>query len=217
MKRSRFAMAAVTALALGWIVSASAAPVELRPGGSLWLEGKSTVHEFKSTTTHLEARFSEIEARWPTGTTGVAALEAFIRAKGVSSMQLLVPVTGLHSGKSGLDKNMYKALQAEKHPAIRFAMSSYEVEDGKTPGTLAIDAKGTLQIAGVERPVHLPITATRAGDALRLQGSVPVLMTDYGIKPPTMMMGALKTADQVVVSFDIALEAKSDPGAPKAQ
>jgi polyisoprenoid-binding protein YceI len=207
MKRSRIVTMAA-ALALAWMASAAAAGVALRTGGTLWLDGKSTVHEFKSTTTQLEARFDEIEARWPSGAKGAAALEAFVRAKGVTSMQLLVPVRGLHSGKSGLDKNMYKALQASEHPAIRFVMSGYEVEDGKTPGTLAIDAKGTLEIAGVERSIHLPIVASRAGDAIRLQGSVPVLMTDYGIKPPTMMMGALKTADQVVVSFDLALESK---------
>jgi hypothetical protein len=37
---------------------------------------------------------------------------------------------------------------------------------------------------------------------------MPLRMTQFGIKPPTMMMGALRTSDDVVIHFDLLLDAK---------
>ena len=34
---------------------------------------------------------------------------------------------------------------------------------------------------------------------------VPLLMSDYGIKPPTMMLGTMRTKNEVLVKFDLAL------------
>lgn len=175
----------------------------VQPESKLWLEGTSTVHDYKSTASALEVKFEENTSLWPADASGAAAIEGLIRAKGITAMDVAVGVTGLHSGKSGLDKNMYKALLAPKHPDIRFKMTSYEVKEGAKPAEIALDAKGTLSIAGVEREIVLPVTAVREGETLRMKGSTPLLMSEYGIKPPTMMMGTIKTKDRVVVSFDL--------------
>jgi len=42
-------------------------------------------------------------------------------------------------------------------------------------------------------------------------------MTQYGITPPKMMMGALKVADAVNVSFDFAVAAKAEGAMSSAQ
>jgi hypothetical protein len=36
-------------------------------------------------------------------------------------------------------------------------------------------------------------------------GKVPVTMTTWGIKPPTLMLGALKVGETVTVHFDLQL------------
>lgn len=179
----------------------------LQPGSKLWLEGSSTVHAYESTASRLTVVMRHDTARWQEGTPRGEAIERLIRDHGVTSMDVTIGVTGLKSGKDGLDKNMYKALLAPKHPDIRFSMDAYEITDGVKPGEIAIGAKGKLFVAGVERPIDMTATAKREGDAVRLQGSVPLLMTQFGIKPPTMMMGALRTADAVVVKFDFLIGA----------
>ena len=40
----------------------------------------------------------------------------------------------------------------------------------------------------------------------RAQGTVSILMTDFGIKPPRPWGGILKTADKVVIQFEIFIE-----------
>ncbi len=41
---------------------------------------------------------------------------------------------------------------------------------------------------------------------MRIRGKKDLLMSDYQIKPPTLMFGAIKTADLVTVKFDTTLQ-----------
>lgn len=208
-RKTRIPVLILTAIAGALtFTQALAGGLVLQPESRLWLDGKSTLHDFSSTASSLQATFEQNETLWPADATGSAAIESFIRARGVSAMEVVIGVTGLHSGKAGLDKNMYKALQAPKYPEIRFRMSGYETAEGPAPAEMAIDAKGTLSVAGVEKEIALPVTALKEGENVRVRGSVPLLMSQYGIKPPTMMMGAIKTADQVVIHFDLLFGAK---------
>lgn len=179
----------------------------LQAGSKLWLEGSSTVHAYEATASRLNVILRHDTARWQEGVPRGEAIERLIRDHGVTSIEVTVGVTGLKSGKDGLDKNMYKALLAPKHPDIRFTMNAYEVADAPKAGDIAIAAKGKLFVAGVECPIDISATAKREGDSVRLQGSVPLLMSQFGIKPPTMMMGALRTADAVKVKFDFLIGA----------
>ncbi len=198
---------ALVALTL-WASLAQAADgaLALQPGSRLWLTGTSTLHDFTSEASRLEVTFAGDPARWPAAA-GADAVEGFIRARGVSTIDVVVGVTGLKSGKDGLDKNMYKALRAEAHPEIRFQVTSYTVGAAGDTAGFTVDATGVLTVAGVEREITLPTRARRDGDALRLTGSVPLLMTQFGIKPPKMMLGTVKTGDKVTVHVDLRVGA----------
>ena len=201
-------LAAIAALAP--IARAADVSLALQPGSELWLTGTSTMHAYESKASKLTVAFSHDAAKWEAALPRGEAIEKLIRDHGVTGIALTVPVTGLKSGKDGLDKNMYKTLLAEKHPEIRFAMASYAVADGGKPGEMAITAKGKVTVAGAERDVEMKATALREGDVVRLRGEVPLKMTQFGIKPPTMMMGAMKTGDPVVIHYDLLIGA----GAP---
>ena len=45
------------------------------------------------------------------------------------------------------------------------------------------------------------MAVTDTGDALALSARVPVTQTDFGVKPFSLMMGALKVADEVTIAF----------------
>ncbi len=42
--------------------------------------------------------------------------------------------------------------------------------------------------------------------ATLLLTATPLRMTEYGVKPPSLMLGTLKVADAVTVHFDVVLE-----------
>ena len=208
--RHPFAVAprALAALAL-WasLAQAAAGGVALQTGSTLWLTGTSTLHDYRSQASRLEVVFTCDPTRWPATARGADALDAFVRDHGVTAIDVKVGVTGLKSGKDGLDKNMYKALLADPHPEIRFAVKDYRVgATGDSAGT-PIEATGMLTVAGVEREITLPATARHEGDFLRLTGSVPLLMSRFGIKPPKMMLGTIRTSDTVVIHIDLLIGA----------
>lgn len=200
---------ALAALVAGATVAAAAGELRLQAGSRLWLTGTSTVHDYSSQASRLEVSFATNPARWPATPAGGEAVEALIRAGGVTGIDVVVPVAGLKSGKDKLDQNMYKALRAEEHPEIRFRMAGYQVGAADTAGA-PIEAKGTLTIAGVEREIVIAAVAGREGEVVRLRCEVPLLMTDFGIKPPKMMLGALRTSNKVSVHIDLRIGTAGD-------
>jgi len=180
------------------------AGIGLGPGSSVWLEGSSNLHEFESRTSTFEVRFTRNEA--DSAPASPLDLERFFRASGVRSLDVAVPTTSLHSGKAGLDKNLWQDLAAEKYPAIQFHLAQYTVAPAEAGhDTLSVRAEGALTIAGHERPATLNARAWRAGNGLWIEGSHALRMTEFGIKPRTMMLGALRVKDDVVVHYRLLL------------
>lgn len=182
-----FSLGALLLLAL----PAAASEVKLSPASRLWLEGDSSLHAYTSSATALTADFS-FEAAGP--------LAAAIVAKSPARLTVRVPVAGLKSAHDGLDKNLRKALKASEHPDIVFTLKSYAVTGA------SVAATGELTVAGKSREVVLEARYEARDGKLFVEGAEPVLMTDHGIKPPTMMLGAIKTADLVVVQYRLVLE-----------
>jgi hypothetical protein len=44
---------------------------------------------------------------------------------------------------------------------------------------------------------------------VRARGALPILMTDYGISPPTALFGVLRTENRIVVKFDLLVDRPS--------
>ncbi|MEO5987353.1 MAG: YceI family protein, partial [Candidatus Eisenbacteria bacterium] len=108
--------------------------------------------------------------------------------------------------KEGIDKNLWKDLQAEVFPTIQFHLTKYTVGANPAKGdTTHLQAEGVLRIAGRERPVTLRMHAYRSAEGLWVDGNERLRMTDYGIKPRTMMLGTLRVKDEVVVRYHLLL------------
>lgn len=170
---------------------AAAAQLSLAPSSRLWLEGDSSLHPFSSTATALLVSFT-LEAPGP--------VPAALAAKAPVRMSVRVPVEGLKSAHAGLDKNLRKALKAGEHPDIVFEMRSYTVSGA------SVTAEGELTVAGKARAVVLQARYEPREGRILVEGAQPLKMTDFGIKPPSMMLGAIKTADDVTVKYRLELE-----------
>jgi polyisoprenoid-binding protein YceI len=166
----------------------------------LWVEGDSTLHKFR-----LDAKELQIEVGTPEATAG-QKVDELAAAGGIKTLDVRVAVRGLTSGESGLDDNMRSALKADRNHEIRFQMDSYQSSPGADASHLSLKLKVRLLIAGVETPIELDAAAAREGAALHVTGAKQLLMTDYGVKPPTFMLGAMSCKDAVSIHFDLRLE-----------
>lgn len=181
-------------IAVGAAWRPSSAPLTIATGSKLWFEGKSTVRDFSCKATAIEGA---IDAPAPTAVTDVLKGE-----KAVTSATLTFPTAKLDCENRTMNGHMMRALNAEKHPAITFALTSYELAaDSSVKGTL----QGTLMINGVTKPITLAANFAAAGQALRVTGSYALTMTEWQVAPPKLMMGAMKVNPMVTVNFDLQL------------
>lgn len=176
-------------------------PVEvLAPGSRLWVDGGSTVRSWTCGT----ERFDGTVAYTPSATSlRIEELQGAVR-----TVDLRIPIAGLDCGNGQMDGHMRDALQMEDHPDIRFRMGGYAVTPVQAGAR--VDMRGDLTIAGRTLARSVPATVTRLENGnLRVQGSVPLDMTEFGVRPPRLMFGTLRVHDDVVVNFDLILESPS--------
>ena len=203
MVRRQLLSTLLTALAIA-AVAGAAAGLDAQGGRPLALNaarvtiaGTSNIHEYTASTTSARVTRVAVSA----ATAGASFWDDLVKPGALEAFEIAVPAAQLSSPKEGLDKNMHKALKVTEHPDITFRLTA--LEPGANAG--ALNARGILSIAGVERDVVLDLTTERHDASLTVKGKVTLLMTDYGIKPPTAMLGMLKTDPNVTVTFETVL------------
>jgi len=101
--------------------------------------------------------------------------------------------------RADIRKNIaQKVLQVDRHPQITFRSTGVEAA---SPDRLTL--AGELTLAGTTRPVRLELQREAGEDADRLSGRVTITQTDWGIKPFSAMLGALKVSNDVEVEIDV--------------
>ena len=176
-------------------IDAAMGPAITVGAATLSISGTSTMHPYTVTTKSIKGA---------AGIAPAADLKALLQPGALlQDFELQIPLSAFTSDKEGLTKQMFKAMKADKHPVITFKLNSYTVEPAA--GGITIKPTGTLTVAGVERPIDLVLDVKPQGDSLHVRGNRDLLMTDFGIKPPTMFMGMLKTHDKVTISFELQL------------
>jgi polyisoprenoid-binding protein YceI len=104
-----------------------------------------------------------------------------------------------------MNEHMRKALKAAQHPAIVFRVDTYEL--AKSADGVAVTLTGALTLGGVEKPVTINAKAKQGENGtLLVSGTHEVRMTEFGLKPPTLMLGTMKVDERVKVGFDIVLK-----------
>lgn len=121
----------------------------------------------------------------------------------ITSLSFTLPAANLRSDKKGLDKNAYEALKTSKHNDILYNLKSATVAPEKD-GKFHVSTMGNLTIAGVTREVKMDVYCVVNEDAtIQCTGSDKLNMSDYNVKPPSFMFGAMKTGNAVTLDFTV--------------
>ena len=186
-------------------------PLELAPGATLELNGVSTLHPFKARALEMSAGIDFDAARVALILPPVSVV-ALIRGRAIRSLELTIPVAKLSSGEPGLDENLRDALKSDRFQEVRFRADSYDLVATPAAGAaFTVTLHGHLSLAGVERLVDVRADGIQTADGVRFSGSKDLLMSDFQVKPPTMMFGTIKTADLITVKFDVTLKIATTP------
>jgi hypothetical protein len=186
MKRSLAIALFGTALILGLApVNVAVNQYELGAESRIWIEGRSNVDRFT-------CRAGEMR-----GIGQVPENDTAVR------VTVGIPVEKFDCGRRKMNEDFYAALASSRHPEIRFTLTRV-IPLGASGGEQHLQVSGLVSLAGTERPVTFRTSGKEQADGRLVgSGSVPLRMTDFGIEPPTALLGLVRAHDDITVHFDL--------------
>jgi polyisoprenoid-binding protein YceI len=162
----------------------------VHPESTIQIHGTSTVNSFVCQSGSVE---------------GWAQLQREGRAAD-PSVSVVVPVRSFNCGNRRMNSDMQSAMKAGSHPAIQFELTEARLVDGPASGNgdhrLLVDGK--LKLAGTERAISFFVSGREESDGrMYVTGHAPLLMSDFGIDPPTALLGLVQAHDRIEVRFDL--------------
>jgi len=157
---------------------------------TLTVLGTSNVHDWTMVSTSAESQ-------------GAFKFNAKDELIGLANFNLTVSAKSLKSGKSSMDSRTYKSLKADEFPTISYQLKSVEISIVQA-NRFKILTKGTITIAGKTEPITMAVTAALNADkSITCTGNTPLKLTDFGIEPPSFMLGAMKVGNDLTVKFNL--------------
>lgn len=155
------------------------------------VKGTSNLHDWT-----MKASGGTLEANFNLGTN-------MNSLAGINKLVFNMPVKNLKSGESLMDSRTYKTLNAEKYKTISFVLSSSQLSPLQG-NQVAIKAVGYLTISGVSKEVTLNATGQLNPDkSITINGTKKLKMTEFKIQPPSFMLGALRTGDDLTIDYSV--------------
>ncbi len=186
----------LTTAATAGAQSASAIRLRLDPASEVTVEGTSSMHDWHCKTNKISA-YVDVDPAYTKDLTKVT--------RPIAAVKVNIVVKSLSCGNSQMDRNLYGTLKADENQVIQYTLSGYDLLNGSvSPSSFAASTNGTLSIAGETKSIEMKISAERQADGKAVaQGEQTLLLTDFGIKPPSFMFGALKVGNEVKVKFTL--------------
>ncbi len=158
---------------------------------NLVVKGTSNLHDWTANAEKADGNFKLIVNEGK-----IAEVDAF---------SLKVDAKSLKGSKGNImDKKIEDALDADKNPYISFKSGGGTVTEKS--GTYKITANGILTIAGTSQKVTIDaLGKVLPNGDIEFSGTKKLRMTDYKVDPPTAMLGALTTGDEVILQFKVVL------------
>lgn len=186
----------ITAATTAGAQGASAIRLRLEPGSVLSIDGTSNVHDFQCKTNKINA-YVDVDPSYTKDLNKVS--------RPIVSVVVNIAVRSLDCGKKAMNENMYKVLNADKHQVVKYTLSGYDILD-PTATAFAAKTTGTLTISGKAKLVGMKVDATQLNEGkATAHGEQTILLTDFGIKPPSYMFGTMKVGNEFKVKFNLKL------------
>ena len=111
----------------------------------------------------------------------------------ITQVAVSVKISSFDSKNANRDSHVMEATEALTFPVITFSSTSIKQEGNK------IIVTGTMKFHGVSQPVTFEAEKTMVKDKAEITGNFVVKMTQFQIKPPSLM--GVATDDDIKLAF----------------
>ncbi len=117
----------------------------------------------------------------------------------VSSLEVVSGEGGVKAltdkDKRTIKDSALDSLSDSKHPEVTFQSRAISAKgDG-------YEVDGDLTVAGSTQPCLVELSVQRTGGVATVDATIPIVQSEYGVKPYSAMMGGLKVKDRVEVQI----------------
>ena len=151
---------------------------------SFSVNGTSTMHDW------------EMKSSSRTGTANLTVTDS--KLTDINSIDITLPAESIKSEKTSMDKVAYETLKTDKFKTIKYVLKSADKVNETT-----WNLTGTYTIAGVSKVLKTQVKTTVANGVVNIQGSNKITFTEFGMKSPTAMFGAIKTGEDLTIKFNL--------------
>lgn len=152
--------------------------------------GKSNVHDWTMNSTGIESQ-------------GAFKFNTNGELIDLVSLKFMVQAKSLKSEKESMDTRTYKSLKADLFPKITYQLTFASITMVQA-NKYSIQTTGNLTIAGKTQTISMKVSALVNMDgSISCHGAEKLMLTDYGIEPPSFMLGAMKVGNDLVIQFDL--------------
>lgn len=174
----------------------------------LWIEGSSNVNEFECYAEEYTG-----EATLPELTEPSSKSSSVLNVSNeVLLLKIDIRVNSFECGKDRMNADLRKALKADKFPEISFLYEDATIisnpeSEGKG---FKLRVQGLLTVAGTTKEIQFITEAYYMNEQrVRARGETEINMIDYGVTPPTALMGLIRANEELTVNFDLIAEPKN--------
>lgn len=128
-----------------------------------------------------------------------------------NDMKLLLKVEALDCDNNRMNADLCDALKSEDFPHIVIRLHDARIDDHDSRlDWIPVSVRSSLTISGQTRTSTIKARMKRLADgSFRFAADHGIRMTDYGVEPPTALLGLIKVKDQIVIHFDIVTQIAS--------
>lgn len=121
----------------------------------------------------------------------------------LDNLNFSLAVLNLKSENKELDKNAYKALKTDQYKNISYKLTS-SIVTALTKNAYRLKTQGNLTVAGVTKEIIMDVIClVKNNETIACNGTYKLNMTDFKVKPPSFMLGAMKTGEIITLDFNI--------------
>jgi polyisoprenoid-binding protein YceI len=151
--------------------------------GTLSFDARATTGDFSGTTTSVTGEMHG---------GGLPEVRGWVEA----------PVRTLGTGNQRRERDLYKSMESEKYPTIRFELTGVAAsESGSDSVNVALH--GRFIIHGVTREATVPASVAFHPEGIRVRGETLLNLKDYKIGGLSKALGMLKMDEKILVHLDL--------------
>ncbi|MDR6844040.1 YceI family protein [Flavobacterium granuli] len=156
------------------------------------LDAKTSFSVFGTSTMHDW----EMKSPSKTGTANLTVTDS--KLADINSIDITLPAENIKSDKKSMDKVAYETLKTDKFKNMKYVLKSAEKVNETT-----WNLTGTYTIAGVSKVLKTQVKTSVVNGVVNIQGSNKITFTEFGMKSPTAMFGAIKTGEELTIKFNL--------------